>query len=289
MNRKRKANELDNKQQFSCNRERQWLNRYKELYKYKADHGDCLVPRNFRPNPQLGRWVNLQRKDYKTKTEGKKSPMSKVRISLLEELGFAWVGVKTVWEERFEELKKYKAEYGDCLVPQAFQPNPKLGQWVNAQRKDYKVMKEGKSSPMNQKRVSMLVGLGFVWSVERSWYKRLEELKLYKLEHGDCLVPFHYKQNPPLGRWVHVQRKNWKLNREGKKSALNSERFDLLEKVGFKWNALEAEKKVQNVKKEIPRASFPTATDQEALLRLELDGVIGLALFQENAKNLICC
>jgi hypothetical protein len=31
------------------------------------------------------------------------------------------------WDQRFHELKQYKEAFGDCLVPQKYPPNPKLG------------------------------------------------------------------------------------------------------------------------------------------------------------------
>lgn len=33
------------------------------------------------------------------------------------------------WDVRFAELKKYRQEHGDCLVPQKYAANPKLGRW----------------------------------------------------------------------------------------------------------------------------------------------------------------
>jgi hypothetical protein len=35
-----------------------------------------------------------------------------------------------------------------------------------------------------------------------SWNQKLEELKAYEAEHGDCLVPQRYPANPQLGAWV---------------------------------------------------------------------------------------
>jgi len=37
----------------------EWDVRLSELQKYKAEHGDCLVPRNYSATPQLGAWVCL--------------------------------------------------------------------------------------------------------------------------------------------------------------------------------------------------------------------------------------
>lgn len=36
---------------------------------------------------------------------------------------------RKVWNERFEELKAYKQEFGDCNVPGRYKANPTLGRW----------------------------------------------------------------------------------------------------------------------------------------------------------------
>lgn len=56
---------------------------------------------------------------------------------------------------------------------------------------------------MTVERARALERLGFVWSKRDlvDWYSRLEELKQYKQEHGDCLVPNKYSANPQLGTW----------------------------------------------------------------------------------------
>eukprot|EP00591_Stephanopyxis_turris_P006860 CAMPEP_0195518712 /NCGR_PEP_ID=MMETSP0794_2-20130614/13547_1 /TAXON_ID=515487 /ORGANISM="Stephanopyxis turris, Strain CCMP 815" /LENGTH=305 /DNA_ID=CAMNT_0040647733 /DNA_START=153 /DNA_END=1070 /DNA_ORIENTATION=+ len=261
-------------------RDTQWILRYEELSRYRAEHGDCLVPRNFPPNPKLGRWVNHQRKDYKSMREKKQSPMNLFRVTLLEGLGFAWISLKTGWEERFEELKKFHAQFGHCLVPQQYRPNQQLGRWVNVQRKDYKLMKENKQSPMTQERISLLEDLGFTWTIDTAkklWKERLDELKMYNAQHGDCLVPYHYERNPQLGRWVNVQRKNYKLFREGKKSAMTQERIDQLEELNFVWDAQKADRAIRIRGEGLHKFSLnecetssPTFIDPESLKPVQL-------------------
>ena len=56
----------------------------------------------------------------------------------------------------------------------------------------------------------------------------------YKHEHGDCLVPQHYEDNPQLGMWVSNQRR---LKSRPKKSPLVLERIKALEEVDFIWNS----------------------------------------------------
>lgn len=43
-------------------------------------------------------------------------------------------GSPVAWEARFEQLKQYQVEHGDCNVPQKYTDNPKLGAWVKVQR-----------------------------------------------------------------------------------------------------------------------------------------------------------
>ena len=90
-----------------------WNARFKELLTYKSEHGDCNVPKR---QGKLGRWVGGQRKSYMA------GSLPQDRIDRLNIIGFKWAlkeAVSTVpWDTRFEELIKYKAEHGDCDIPQ---------------------------------------------------------------------------------------------------------------------------------------------------------------------------
>ena len=83
-----------------------WNKRLQELVEYKEKHGDCLVPQRFSENPQLGTWVNTQRRHYKLYIEGKKSCMTEERLNKLREVGFSWStssgGVKVVKKQEAE-------------------------------------------------------------------------------------------------------------------------------------------------------------------------------------------
>ena len=68
------------------------------------------------------------------------------------------------WNRRFNELKEYKEKNGDCLVPQRYKDNPKLGIWVATQRNAFETYR------LTKKRVDKLSSIGFVWdaSTKRS-------------------------------------------------------------------------------------------------------------------------
>ena len=84
------------------------------LKAYKREHGDCHVPRSYKPNSQLAKWVKEQRKVYS------EQQLSAERIKNLEELGFEWNPNQTKWEQMFAALKAYKQAHGDCRVPQRY-------------------------------------------------------------------------------------------------------------------------------------------------------------------------
>jgi hypothetical protein len=73
------------------------------------------------------------------------------------------------WNIRYNELLQFKEENGHCLVPQHYPPNPKLGLWVMAQRRYYKLtLDEGKQlSKQHLHRTRILEDIGFVFRVER--------------------------------------------------------------------------------------------------------------------------
>jgi Helicase associated domain len=140
------------------------------------------------------------------------------------------------WNTRLKELLQYRQEYGDCLVPHTFNPNPQLARWVKRQRRQYKLMLEGRQSTMSHERLEILNEVNFVWdSHEAAWQEKLNELNLYRKERGNCLVPSNYKMNPQLATWVKCQRRQYKLYWIGRPSAMTPDRIMRLEKMGFEW------------------------------------------------------
>jgi hypothetical protein len=221
------------------NADTDWAERVEDLKRFKAQHGTCLVPNKYPENPKLGAWVGKQRKQYKLFLENKPCNLTQERIRELDEVGFVWSLRSLVdWDARLEELKDYHRKHGNCLVPQQYPENPQLGTWVSNQRKQYRLLKEGKPSPMTEERVQKLEELGFVWSIfshDAHWDTKLEELKEYKARFGDCLVPEDYKENLNLGVWVKYQRIQYKLMRQRRPSTMTSDRIRELEKLGFVW------------------------------------------------------
>ena len=103
--------------------------------------------------------------------------MTKDRIQSLNELGFDWgrrrYGPQVSWKERRQQLVDYKAQVGNTNVPYNYTKNKPLRNWVEKQRYQHKLYKEGKHSSMTKDRIKSLNELGFVWKIkERKKKKR---------------------------------------------------------------------------------------------------------------------
>jgi hypothetical protein len=141
-----------------------WEHCLSELADYRKIHGHCNVPRNYVKNTKLANWVNTQRHQYKFYLEKKTSHMTLSRIQELESLGFKWRVSVPTWDERLSDLADYLKIHGHCNVPKRFSENAKLGEWVQTQRKENRLHRQGKPSPMTPFRIQALESLGFKWT-----------------------------------------------------------------------------------------------------------------------------
>jgi len=131
------------------------------------------------------------------------------------------------WEALFQALVAFKENQGHCGVPDRWSENPELGRWVANQRQTFR---KGK---LSEERVARLEALGFEWDpVRAAWEAMFQALVAFKGKQGHCNVPFRWRENPELGRWVSRQR-----SRKGK---LSEERLARLEALGFEWDSITA-------------------------------------------------
>ena len=116
------------------------------------------------------------------------------------------------WLSSLEELRRYKEQHGDCIVPRGYAANPKLASWVAEQRKQYKLMKTGNPSSITAERIQLLNELGFAWNAqEEAWKRQIRDLVAFAKENGHCHVPLNHKKYPKLGLWVKEQRRHYTL------------------------------------------------------------------------------
>ncbi|MEB2690595.1 DEAD/DEAH box helicase [Chlamydia suis] len=199
-----------------------WEENFLELQRFREEFGHCKVPHRYPQNPDLGSWVSVQRKTFKS------SELSEDRIARLEEIGFVWDVLEEEWEKNFLELQRFREEHGHCNVPHKYPKSPQLSVWVSNQRKDFK------KGDLSEDRIARLEEIGFVWNVLKEvWEKNFLELKRFREEHGHCKVPKRYPQNPQLASWVSNQRSDFKGGK------LSEDKIARLEELGFVWRVLE--------------------------------------------------
>jgi hypothetical protein len=134
------------------------------------------------------------------------------------------------WCDHFRQLCEYKAQFGDCNVPQPYSANLKLCMWVHGQREKYWKYREEKLTDMTAEYIRALEGVGFDWGTRKtdrffSWSERFEQLRESQLQFGNCAVSTNYYTNPKLATWVTTQRQNFKWYQEGKPSSMTAERI----------------------------------------------------------------
>jgi hypothetical protein len=91
----------------------------------------------------------------------------------------------TTWKKKFNELQQYKATFGNTMVPQRYQANPQLGTWVHTQRRQFKLMKEGKKSSMTQEKVDALNSIEFIW-VAKNVGDETQAVGYVEKKESDC-------------------------------------------------------------------------------------------------------
>jgi uncharacterized protein YbgA (DUF1722 family) len=132
-----------------------WQQQYEKLVEFKRKNGHCLVPAKYQEDVSLGVWVTTQR----TKHINNKLPVD--RKELLEDIGFVWKGRvvrdEKLWNQQYEKLVEFKRKNGDCLVPQKYEHDMSLGNWVSKQRQ----VQAKKKLP--QEREALLNEIDFVW------------------------------------------------------------------------------------------------------------------------------
>ena len=237
--------------------EQKWNSFYQELVAYKQTHGNCDVPPS--AHTPLSYWVTKQHTEYQKIKEANidisngalsqnhssvPSKLTLPRLQRLIDVGFVFRQLtKTfTWEERMQQLQKYKVEHGHVRVPKS---HSELGVFVNRQRYEWSKWQDGRPSTMTEERIKDLQKLNFVFCAGRkmahvdyknkkTWNERYDDLLRFKEEHGHAVVPQSY---PGLGEWVHTQRMYYKKMKTGKKTPLTSERVMKLADVGFVFDA----------------------------------------------------
>ncbi len=142
----------------------------KELYE-KAKEKAKEIKENTQANGNANKQVVLTTPSLSDIGEAK-NMMDPERICKLNAVGFEWELQKDTyvesWENRYNQLLKFKVVNGHCRVPKSSGDNPQLGQWVKQMRKYHGWKEDGKPYPttFTEERIARLNELGFEWRLK---------------------------------------------------------------------------------------------------------------------------
>jgi hypothetical protein len=155
------ADAIRSSDRFHPYQNQRWLERYQELFVYARVHGHFNIP--LKEKSILFQWVKRQRHQYKLRRQGQNSNLTEVRIHLLESIGFVWDSHSAAWDEKFQELKEFREDHGNCFVPCIHKGNNKLSTWIKRQRCRHRRFMSNQTSTMTPERIAKLENLGFAW------------------------------------------------------------------------------------------------------------------------------
>lgn len=136
-----------------------WKEGFELLLEYKKKYGHCHVKQQSVKHKKLSSWCNIQ------KMYNHNGLLDKSKVEQLNSVGFSWFESKNdLWERRYNQLVKFKNDYGHFVVPR--KKNPKtnnidyksLSNWMSTQRYYYSIKK---LSPIREKKLN---DIGFIWS-----------------------------------------------------------------------------------------------------------------------------
>lgn len=221
--------------QFPWNaRQETWRIKYQELCEFHEQHGHCRVPISSQNN-KLGVWVRNQRREYKHLQEGKNTTLSQERLDLLHQLSFFGdlKSYQEMWEVRMEELKDFYKVHNHSNVPQDYEENYSLGQWVMNLRTQYKRYLAGLSTILTKARIADLQALDFRWNLRSyNWYSMFERLKQHSVQNDGNMDNLDYV----LHIWVIKQRHMYQQRMQNLTQTMTDKRIQALEEIpGFSW------------------------------------------------------
>jgi superfamily II DNA or RNA helicase len=140
------------------------------------------------------------------------------------------------WDAWYGKLKAFKERVGHCNVETESEEQSDLRSWVSAQRT------RRKKGTLGGRRIQLLDEIGFTWDFrslknDETWMKWYSQVEAYAKEHGHPNVPNEF--SPSLAQWVYMQRVR-RVKQVGVRPMLTRQQIELLDKLGFAWDAHDA-------------------------------------------------
>ncbi len=222
-----------------------------ELKAFKEQHGHCRVSQRDPDYKNLGQFVKKIREYKKRMDVGKYSGsvLNEERVQELSDLGFEWISHKAKkvksFEERIQDLKDYKAEFGHCNVPRVYEKDQSLGSWCHVLKISYRQIKDGEKpmKKLSPEKIQALEDVGFEWTRRRpprekveqkSFDQRLVELQVFKIKYGHLRVTEKLDKN--LAHFCnHIRTARRYRDQKFNVMLITPERIKALDDLGFEW------------------------------------------------------
>jgi superfamily II DNA or RNA helicase len=196
-----------------------WDEHFGELVAYIERFGDCDVPTRWKENRLLATWVVGQRQARKL------GELTAEKIEKLDQIGFFWDPLETLWLDYLEQLAAFRRTHGHSNPSQLLREEKRLGAWVAKLR-----LRRG-AGLLSAERIAQLDALGMIWSPrDDAWQRMFSELAEYHRKHGHAHVSTGDVGKHRLAHWLTVQRRR---HRERK---LSEEQIKLLTNLEIDWD-----------------------------------------------------
>uniref|UniRef100_A0A7S4JW40 Helicase-associated domain-containing protein n=1 Tax=Odontella aurita TaxID=265563 RepID=A0A7S4JW40_9STRA len=136
-----------------------WEDHFADLCAFCETNGHCNVPATYETNPQLAHWVDNQRKFYRRLGAMKKDAVTEDRRKMLDGIGFRWESGRKTFDERFQELLAFQAQFGHLVVPRTGE-HKSLSLWLREEKKYFTKYQKGERSPITHEQIERLTGIG---------------------------------------------------------------------------------------------------------------------------------
>ncbi|KAL9181865.1 hypothetical protein ACHAXT_012208 [Thalassiosira profunda] len=283
-----------------------WNDMYYKLIEWKETHdGDTIVPVNAQSSEEtkrLNRWVINQRSAYKYFMNGDRKHIKDHRIDALNRIGFVWSVNDQLWDQNYEALKRYHDETGSFDV--AVKQNRKLANFVTKLRTAWGHREEGLvQHELSEERIDKLKSIGFTWGAKRKSRKptakatvKFDVMYGHLVEFKDCYghlktskkekewkaktsVP-EKKEFRRLPQFMSFVRKEKLQFDEGRPSALDAEKVQMLTDLGVGWKKPASEPR-KNTGGESSRRKRKREEEQQGGIHYQgysQDGMLGTAV-----------
>lgn len=224
---------------------------YDEMYTKLATHKNQTgaLDVNKEEDPELFAWAVEQKRMLAQHFGGKQVSLSQQQVQDLTSLGFTHGRVNNngrqgvvdtglvekKWDSMLEGLVKYREDHGGSIVFPNKNKSTLLTKsersvktWLEKQRKEYKLLQQGKASTMTARRIQRFtaaIGLEKLapQRVERvSWEERMQQMREFVTEHGHCKPT---RAHAELGEFAKNMRTYYRWRQEGKASCLTDQRI----------------------------------------------------------------